>query len=107
MSPDRPFLDALKAFAADPLDADARRAVGVERFRFMENPSRIDEFRWPAAMRTALCLGDAIMDVKIGSPRSVALSEIAGALAEAILGDVGDIRAPSTPPVPARQYRDD
>lgn len=107
MNHERLYLDALKAFAADPSSEAARRAVGVERLRFMELPARIERVCWPAAMRAAICLGDAIMDAKFNSVRSLSLAPIAGALADVISGDVGDIRAPSMPAAPVRQYRDD
>lgn len=99
------YVAALRAFAAAPESENNRRAVGVRRFAAIEADP--EKSRWPALLRAALALGDAVMDAPFRSVRSLALAPVCAATAAALDGDVGNIRMPSTPAAPPRQYKDE
>jgi hypothetical protein len=66
-----------------------------------------DDCRWFHGVGAAVKLVNVIAIYPEDSPRTKLLAGVALAFAEALTGDIGDVRAPKAAPSPIRQYKDD
>ncbi|MEL7488933.1 MAG: hypothetical protein AAGJ87_17180 [Pseudomonadota bacterium] len=97
------FINALRDYGKTP-NEDTRRTLFKRR---MAAGALANTAKWPDLFKQAADLTDVISHTPLTSMRTKLLCGVATATAQALAGDIGDHRPPTTPPAPIRQYADE